>query len=113
MGAASYTVESATAAAFGAATVSMKAGLGTTSFFPPAGLKEGVIYFWRVTAINSDGMTVASNAPQWFSASVSAGSSPHGIAVTPDRMRAVVANDTMPAARTLVGLTPFTTQSTL
>src|SRR3989344_6241223 len=40
---------------------------GTTSYAPPVNtLSQGVKYYWKVTAINSKGQTLASNAPFFF-----------------------------------------------
>jgi DNA-binding beta-propeller fold protein YncE len=55
-------------------------------------LTAGVIYYWQVTAVNAGGMIVSTGAPQRFSSPyVVAGA--HGIAVTPDGTKVVVASD--------------------
>jgi DNA-binding beta-propeller fold protein YncE len=59
---------------------------------PASTLEAGVIYFWRVTALNGGGSTIATGAPQWFSSPYLI-SGAHGIAVTPDGTRLVVASD--------------------
>jgi DNA-binding beta-propeller fold protein YncE len=111
MGAATYTVEIATASTFGAADVTQKTGLTTTSFAPPDALLPGVIYYWRVTAVSGGGATVATNAPFAMSSPTTAGPSPHGVAVTPDGKRAVITNDKPAGSVTLLDLTTFKTQS--
>jgi len=110
VGADSYTVEIATASTFGAADEVQQTGVTDTAFMPTAAVQVGAIHYWRVTAVNGAGTTVAGNAPRWFSTPAPVGPSPHGVAVTPDGMHAVVANDTAPGSVTLVDLAAFTTQ---
>lgn len=90
----SYTVEVATSATFGTTdVVNQSVGATATDFMVPAStLEAGVIYFWRVTAVSGGGSTVATAAPQWFSSPYLI-SGAHGIAVTPDGTRLVVASD--------------------
>jgi len=104
-------VEVATSPAFGAANVAEVPGIAGTSFTLTTPLRPGVIYFWRVTAVNRSGTTVASNAPFWLSSPVPVGSSPHGVAVTPSGSHALVANDASPGSITVVDLTTFATQA--
>jgi len=93
-GATSYTVEVATAATFGVTDVVNQFVGGTATDFtiPASTLEAGVIYFWRVTAVNGGGSTVATAASLWFSSPYLI-SGAHGIAVTPDGTRLVVASD--------------------
>src|SRR6266851_5411199 len=83
-GATTYDVEIATSVTFGAADVAQKTGLTSTSFTTTVALQPGVVYYWRVTAEGGGASVVASNAPFAMSSPVSAGPSPHGVAVTPD-----------------------------
>jgi len=64
-GAASYTLEVATDSGF-ASIVATQAGLLTTTFIPGAPLTGGTNYYWRVTAVNPGGSTVATGAPFSF-----------------------------------------------
>jgi DNA-binding beta-propeller fold protein YncE len=112
-GAASYVVEISTSPTFEAASTMKVPANGTFTYAPT--LTPGLIYYWRVTASNSAGSTVATtgrtgNAPFWFSVPVSVGASPHGIAVT-SAGKAVVANDASPGGLTVVDLTTFATQA--
>ncbi len=90
----SYTVEVATSTSFGATDVVNQSVSATATdlVVPSSTLEAGVIYFWRVTAVNGGGSTVASAAPQWFSSPYLI-SGAHGIAVTPDGTSLVVASD--------------------
>jgi DNA-binding beta-propeller fold protein YncE len=103
-GAASYTIEVATASSFGSTNVITQAGLTSTNYTPTSALQAGVVYFWRVTAVNTSGSTVASNATFEFSAPIPVGSSPGQVGVTPDGARALVVNSTSPGTVTLVTL---------
>jgi hypothetical protein len=92
--AASYTVEVATSTSFGSATDvgSQTVDGATTSVTLPANtLTPGVIYYWRVTAVNATGSTVATDAPRWFSSPYLVAGA-HGLGVTPDGSRLVVAS---------------------
>jgi YVTN family beta-propeller protein len=91
-GAASYTVEVASASTFGATDVVNQTGLVTTSLAIGTPLTKGVIYYWRVTAVNSSGSTAASNAPLWFSCPIPVGTNPNYVAVTPDGTKALITN---------------------
>ena len=94
-GATAYHVEVATtSASFGTADVVDQTVTGpTTSFLVAASkLTAGVIYQWRVTATNGAGMTVATGAPRRFSSPYLV-SGAHGIGVTPDGAKLVVASD--------------------
>lgn len=64
-GAATYTLDVATDAGF-ASIVATQAGLVTTTFTPGAPLTGGSNYFWRVTAVNPGGSTMATAAPFSF-----------------------------------------------
>ena len=93
-GATSYTLEVATSTSFGSTNIINQTGITTNSFTPATPLPAGVVYYWRVTAINSAGSTVATNAPFWCSKRFSIGSnSAEGLAVTPDGSRAVISGD--------------------
>lgn len=100
----SYTIEIATASTFGSANVVSQSGLTATSFTPTSPLQAGTVYFWRVTAVNASASTMASNAAFEFSAPIPVGSSPGGVAVTPDGARALVVNSTSPGSVTIVNL---------
>ncbi len=94
-GAASYRVEIATtSASFGAADVVDQSVTGAMTSFTVAASKltAGVIYQWRVTATSGAGMTVATGAPRRFSSPYPV-SGAHGIGVTPDGAKLVVASD--------------------
>ncbi len=93
-GASTYTVEVATSTGFGAADVLNQSVAATNTDLPvPAStLTVGVIYYWRVTAVNAAGSTVASDAPRRFSSPYLVAGA-HGIGVTPDGTRLVVASD--------------------
>lgn len=104
-GATSYTLEVATTSTFGSSNVISQTGLTTTSFTPTTPLQVGTVYFWRVSAVNSGGSAVASNAPFEFSAPIPVGSSPGEVAVTPDGARALVANNTTSGTVSIVSLT--------
>ena len=103
-GASSYTLEVATSSSFGASNVINQAGITATSFTPTAALGVGIVYFWRVTAVNSGGSTVAANAPYEFSAPIPAGPSPGEVAVTPDGARALVVNTVAAGTVSIVSL---------
>lgn len=93
-GADSYTVEVATSTTFGATNVLSQSVVAPATDLTVAGstLTAGVIYYWRVTAVNAAGSTVATGAPRRFSSPyVVAGA--HGVAVTPDGTTLVVASD--------------------
>ena len=61
---------------------------------PASLLDPGVIYYWRVTANNDLGSTMASNGPYWFSSPYQiGGGATTSIGVTPDGTRLVVASD--------------------
>jgi DNA-binding beta-propeller fold protein YncE len=92
--AASYTVEVATSPAFGATDVGSQTVDATTTSvtLPDNTLTPGVIYYWRVTAVNATGSTVATDAPRWFSSPYLVAGA-HGIGATPDGSELVVASD--------------------
>src|SRR4029453_3894681 len=92
-GADSYKVEVATSPNFAAGSnVTEVPGIAGTSFTPPTALRPGLIHYWRVTAINPSGATIASNAPFWLSSPVAVGSTPHGVAVPPSGSHPLGAN---------------------
>jgi DNA-binding beta-propeller fold protein YncE len=94
-GATAYRVEiAATGASFGTADVVDQTVSGTTTSFMVASsaLTAGVIYQWRVTATNGAGATVATGAPRRFSSPYAIAGA-HGIGVTPDGAKLVVASD--------------------
>jgi hypothetical protein len=64
-GAATYTLEAASDAGF-TTIVFSQVGIAATSYTPGAPVAQGVTVFWRVTAINGGGNTLASNAPFSF-----------------------------------------------
>lgn len=64
-GAATYTLEVATDSGFASPVVS-QSGLVATNFMPGAPLTSGTNYYWRVTAVNPGGSTLASGAPFSF-----------------------------------------------
>jgi len=103
-GATSYTIEVATSSSFGSSDVINQSGITTTGFTPTSALQAGTVYFWRVTAVNSGGATVATNAPFEFSAPIAVGNSPGEVAVTPDGARALVVNSANPGTVTIVSL---------
>ncbi len=107
----SYTVEVSADSTFVAANFVKKTGVTDTSLTLTTALKPGVIYYWRVKAENSAGKTLASNGPFWMSSGVDVGSSPHGVAITPDGKTAVVANAGNPGGVTFVNLKTFATQA--
>jgi DNA-binding beta-propeller fold protein YncE len=109
-GATSYDVEVSTSATFDATSTLKMAGLVDTSIAWSTALTAGFIYYWRVTAVNGFGSTVASNAPLWMSSPASAGPSPHGVAASSGG-KAVVANDAKPGTVTIVDLATFTTSA--
>lgn len=92
-GADSYTVEIATSASFGAADVVNMSVTATVPELavPASTLTAGVIYHWRVTAVNAAGSTAATSGPRRFSSPYLVANA-HGIAVTPDGTRLVVAS---------------------
>ena len=102
--ASSYTLEVATTSSFGESNVIHQTGITATSFTPTAALGVGIVYFWRVTAVNSGGFTVAANAPYEFSAPIPAGPSPGEVAVTPDGARALVANSVSNGTVSIISL---------
>jgi DNA-binding beta-propeller fold protein YncE len=90
----SYVVEVATSSTFGSTDVVDQTVDGSTTdlVVPASALQPGVVYYWRVTASNSFGSTMALESPSWFSSPyLIAGA--HGIGVTPDGTRLVVASD--------------------
>jgi DNA-binding beta-propeller fold protein YncE len=91
--AASYTVEVATSPTFGATDVGTQSvdAPSTSVTLPANTLTPGVIYYWRVTAVNSTGSTVATDAPRWFSSPYQVPGA-HGIGVTPNGSALVVAS---------------------
>jgi DNA-binding beta-propeller fold protein YncE len=91
--AASYTVEVATSPTFGSTDVgSQSVDAPTTTVTLPANtLTAGIIYYWRVTAVNATGSTVATDAPRWFSSPYLVPGA-HGLAVTPNGAALVVAS---------------------
>ncbi len=94
-GATSYHVEIATAPSFGAANVVDRSVSAPTTVLSVAvsTLTPGVVYSWRVTAVNAAGATtVATGAPRRFSSPYLVPSA-NGIAVTPDGTKLVVASD--------------------
>ena len=64
-GADSYTIEVATDAAFVSIVVNQTL-ITQTSFACPITLTASTVYFWRVTAVNVVGGTIAGNAPTSF-----------------------------------------------
>jgi DNA-binding beta-propeller fold protein YncE len=92
--AASYTVEVATSPTFGSTDVgSQSVDAPTTTVTLPANtLTPGIIYYWRVTAVNATGSTVATDAPRWFSSPYQVPGA-YGIAVTPNGGALVVASN--------------------
>jgi DNA-binding beta-propeller fold protein YncE len=93
-GADAYSVEIATSATFGSTDVVAQAVDGSAIDFtvPASTLEPGVLYYWRVTAQNAGGSTAATGGPQWFTCPYSIQNA-HGIGVTPDGTRLVVASD--------------------
>ena len=71
-GATFYTLQVATDLAFTALVVNQP-GITATSFNPALSLSPASVYYWRVTAVNAGGTTLASGAPRSFS--TAAGSS--------------------------------------
>jgi DNA-binding beta-propeller fold protein YncE len=111
--AARYIVEIATEPTFATDVQSGSVGSGitATSFTLTDGLAPGVIYYWRVGAVSHGEVTYASNGPFAMSSPVTAGPSPHGVAVTPDGKQAVITNDKPSGSVTLLDLAAFTTQT--
>lgn len=64
-GAVTYTLEVASDSGF-ASIIATQAGIITTSFIPGAPLTGGTNYYWRVTAVNTGGSTLATGAPFSF-----------------------------------------------
>ncbi len=93
-GATSYKIEIATAPTFGVANVLNQSvtAPATTLSVAAATLTAGIIYYWRVTAVNAAGTTIAGGAPRRFSSPYVV-SGPNGIAVTPDGTKLVVSSD--------------------
>jgi DNA-binding beta-propeller fold protein YncE len=102
----SYVVEVATSPTFGSTDVVDQTVDGSaTDFKVPASLLEpGVVYYWRVTANNDVGSTMALYGPYWFSSPYLIEDA-HGIGVTPDGTRLVVASDISNGPIDLVTLT--------
>lgn len=92
-GATSYTVEVATTTNFGNTDVVQQnvAATVTQLAIPTATLTQGVVYYWRVSALNGADYTIASDAPRWFSVPYLV-TGAHGLDVTPDGTRLVVAS---------------------
>jgi hypothetical protein len=80
-GATTYTLQIAAAADFSALTFeTTTTPVGTTSFSVPSGvLAAGTLYYWRVTAVNSVGGTIAANAPFSFTTTTGAGPTAPGV----------------------------------
>lgn len=112
-GADSYSIEIATNASFGGSDVVNTTGLSTTSYTVQTPLTAGVVYYWRVIAVNANGTTSASNAPRWFSSPLSVGTHASGVAVTPDGTRALVTNANSPGTVTVVSLATHTVTATI
>lgn len=109
-GATAYAVEIATSPAFGSADVfsQMVNGSTTTLTVPASTLLPGVVYYWRVSAENSGtDYTIATGAPQWFSSPYQVDGA-HGLAVTPDGSRVVVASDVSDGTVDIIDLTTHT-----
>lgn len=64
-GAVSYTLEVASDAGFTNIVLS-QAGIVATSYTPGAPVASGITVFWRVTAVNGNGSTLATGAPFTF-----------------------------------------------
>lgn len=112
-GAASYTVEVATSTAFGTADVVNQTGVTATSFAVATPLTVGVIYYWRVTAINVGGSAIGSNAPLWLSSPYSAGTKPWAVAISPDGTKALVTNQNATGTVTVVSLATHAVTATV
>jgi DNA-binding beta-propeller fold protein YncE len=111
----SYTVEIATADSFGAAdvvSVQSSDALSTSYAVPASMLLPGVIYYWRVTAVNASGSTVATGAPQRFSSPYLVLGA-HGVAVTPNGAELVVASDVNNGPIDIINLTSHTVTDTI
>ncbi len=93
-GAVSYTVEVATSSSFGADDLVNQSVTGgaTDLTLAASTLTVGVTYYWRVTAVNGAGSPLASDAPRRFSSPYLVAGA-HGIGVTPDGAKLVVASD--------------------
>jgi DNA-binding beta-propeller fold protein YncE len=93
-GADSYVVEVAISSAFGSGDIVDQTVDGSAIDFivPASTLEPGVLYYWRVTAENAGGSAAATGGPQWFTCPYSIPGA-HGIGVTPDGTRLVVASD--------------------
>ena len=91
--AATYTLEVATTSTFGTADVIHKTGITDSQYAVDASspLTAGIIYYWRVSAVNAGGSTIATGAPRWFSSPYLVPHA-HGIGVTPDGAKLVVAS---------------------
>jgi DNA-binding beta-propeller fold protein YncE len=103
----SYMVEVATADTFGTAdviSVQSSDALTTSYSVPDSMLLPGVIYYWRVTAVNTGGSTVATGAPQRFSSPYLVRGA-HGLAVTPNGAELVVASDVNNGPIDIINLT--------
>lgn len=113
--AATYTVEVATSSTFGATDVVNQTGLTAATYDVPASmLNAGVIYYYRVTAVNSSGSTISTGAPYWFSSPIYLGiDSPNYVAVTPDGTGALVTNNTAAGNVKLVSLTTHAVTDTI
>lgn len=110
----SYTVEVATTTSFGSSDiVNQSVGADTTDLTVAGStLTAGVVYYWRVTAVNGLGSTVATGAPSRFSSPyIVAGA--HGIAVTPDGTKLVVASDVNNGPIQIIDLTSHTISSSV
>ncbi|MBL0926041.1 MAG: hypothetical protein IBJ11_00100 [Phycisphaerales bacterium] len=93
-GAATYTVEVATDAAF-AAVVRTQPGLTGTSWLVTPSLAAGTQYFWRVTAVNGTGNRLAGNAPFSFT---TAGAAPAAFSLIAPADNALIAKLPVPTS---------------
>jgi hypothetical protein len=69
-GASSYSLQVATDPGFNSLVVNQP-GIPGTSFQPAAAMAEATVYYWRVTAVNAAGTTLAGGSPSSFTTSVS------------------------------------------
>jgi DNA-binding beta-propeller fold protein YncE len=90
----SYTVEVATSPSFGSTDVGSQSldAASTQVTVPASTLTPGVVYYWRVTAVNGAGSTVSSGTVPWFSSPYLIPGA-HGIGITVDGSELVVASD--------------------
>ncbi len=103
-GAATYRLEVSAGSTFASTVIDQT--LTGTSHTVASALMPLVVYCWRVTATNSGGSRLATNAARRFSVPLSfaAGTRPHGIAVTPNGAQAVVANNVTSGTAIIVDL---------